>query len=117
MLEKLRQKEPLAVPKDGRLNLIHLDDIAAAILWLMQADSPDDLYLLSDQSPIYRYQFYNYLAELHGLESPQFIEPSSDDHRVRRSSDKIVDSTKFWSHSKLKPIHADFRSGLAASFS
>ncbi len=117
MLEKLRNKEPLAVSKDGRLNLIHLDDIAVAILWLMRAESPDDLYLLSDQSPIYRYQFYNYLAELHGLEPPQFIEPSADDHRVRRSSDKIVDSTKFWNHSKLNPIHADFRSGLAACFS
>jgi nucleoside-diphosphate-sugar epimerase len=112
LLEKLRNNEPLAVPSFGRLNLIHLDDIIAAIVWALQSPSTDSLYVLSDQAPVLRQEFYNYLAELHGLARPQFIEPADDDNRLRRSSDKIVDSSKFWRESGLTPIHANYRSGL-----
>ncbi|MFO0943467.1 MAG: NAD-dependent epimerase/dehydratase family protein [Pirellulales bacterium] len=115
LLEKLRSNEPLAVPSVGRLNLIHLDDIVAAIIWALRSPSAESLYVLSDRAPVLRQEFYSYLAKLHGLALPQFVEPAADDNRLKRSSDKIVDSTKFWKQSGLTPIHPDYTSGLAKS--
>lgn len=114
LLQKLKEGQPLAVPQEGSLNLIHVDDIVQAIEWLFNAEVFAPLYQLSDGHPVRREEFYRYLSKIHGLGEPQFVESSPQDSRARRSTDKLVDSSLFWSQSKLTPIHADYRSGLSA---
>lgn len=114
LLQKLKDGQPLAVPQEGSLNLIHVDDIVQAIDWLFSAQDTQPLYQLSDGHPVRREEFYRYLAKIHGLGEPEFVEASPQDSRARRSTDKLVDSSLFWNQSKLTPIHADYRSGLSA---
>jgi nucleoside-diphosphate-sugar epimerase len=110
----LKQGQPLAVVKDGMLNLIHLDDIVQAVLWAILADSTDPLYLVSDGQPIRREQFYNYLAELHHLPPPNFAEADPGSSRAARATDKLIDSQRFWKNSQLKPLHPSYREGLSS---
>lgn len=114
LLQKLKEGQPLAVPQEGSLNLIHVEDIVQAIQWLLDTEVFEPLYQLSDGHPVRREEFYRYLSMIHGLGEPQFVEASPQDSRARRSTDKLVDSSLFWSQSKLTPIHADYRSGLSA---
>lgn len=114
LLQKLKEGQPLAVPQEGSLNLIHIDDIIQAIGWLFNAELFEPLYQLSDGQPVRREEFYRYLSKIHGLSEPEFVEASPQESRARRSTDKLVDSSLFWNQSKLTPIHADYRSGLAA---
>lgn len=114
LLQKLKEGQPLAVPQEGSLNLIHVEDIVQAIEWLFNAEVFAPLYQLSDGHPVRREEFYRYLSEIHGLGEPEFVDASPQDSRARRSTDKLVDSSLFWSQSKLTPIHADYRSGLSA---
>jgi nucleoside-diphosphate-sugar epimerase len=114
LLQKLKEGQPLAVPREGSLNLIHVDDIVKAIEWLFKTNVFAPLYQLSDGHPVRREEFYRYLSKIHGLGEPEFVEASPQDSRARRSTDKLVDSSLFWSESMLTPIHADYRSGLSA---
>ncbi len=114
LVHSLRAGQPLAVPRSGFLNLIHVDDIARAIGWSMDAENPKPLYLLSDGQPVEREIFYRYLADLCGVSEPQFVEPD-DSSKSRRATDKRIDSTLFWQDSGLQPKYSDYRSGLRSA--
>lgn len=124
LLNQMSAGQPLAVARDGLLNLIHVDDIARAVMWLIEAQSPAPLYLLSDGHPVRREDFYLHLAKVAGLPQPQFIDPVlaasqpagvSSNARHRRSADKAVDPQLFWRESGLeRPIFLDYRQGLAS---
>lgn len=112
LIQALKTGQPLAVPRHGLLNLIHVADAAQAIAWLLNAKSPQRLYLLSDGQPVPRENFYRYLAACCGVAEPQFVEAEQNDSRSRRSTDKHVDSQLFWRDSGLQPLFPDYRAGL-----
>lgn len=112
MLSALQQGQPLAVAKDGTLNLIHLDDIVQAILWAMRTPDADALYVVADGQPASRKQFYSCLARLLCLPPPTFTNPDPHSSRAARASDKQVDPRRFWSHSQLKPVYPSYQEGL-----
>jgi nucleoside-diphosphate-sugar epimerase len=113
LLATLQQGQPLAVVKDGMLNLIHLDDIVQAIQWAMQSSEAEALYLVSDNKPVRRELFYDYLAKLQRLPAPQFVDPDPNSARAARATDKIINSSKFWKDSGLQPHMPSYREGLA----
>jgi len=115
LINNLKSGQPLSVPGQGLLNLIHVTDAARAIAWLLEAENPRPLYLLSDGQPTVRENFYRHLASLVGVAEPKFIPPNPSDTRLRRSTDKQVDSGLFWQESGLQPLYPDFRSGLATA--
>lgn len=112
MIHSLRSGQPLTVPRTGTLNLIHVTDAARAIGWLLEAEEPRPLYLLSDGQPVPREQFYRYLAQKCGVDEPTFGDPDGNDSRSRRATDKRVDSSLFWKDSGLQPLYRDYREGL-----
>ena len=71
---------PIASPADGYLNLIHVDDAASAVMaaWMLSSDRGHHTYLISDDSPVIRRQFYQQIADQCGAASPTFIQPSKD---------------------------------------
>lgn len=115
MAPRLQAGLPLAVPRNGFLNLIHVQDIARAILWALDARQPRPMYLLSDGHPVVREDFYRHLAELCGISDPKFVEPEADDPKVRRATNKKIDSSCFWNDSGLTPEFPDYRAGLRHS--
>ncbi len=68
----LRAGEPLAVNPNGWLNLIHIDDCAAAITAVAERGRAGRTYLLSDGNPVLRRDFYSQLAELVGAPLPSY---------------------------------------------
>ena len=65
-IESLRQGTPLAGLAEAWLNLIHVDDAAAAVIAAAEHISPEPLYLVSDDRPITRGEYYGELARLTG---------------------------------------------------
>jgi nucleoside-diphosphate-sugar epimerase len=108
--------EPLAVPTAGYLNLIHVDDAAAAVLAAaaVEADLPRT-YLISDGHPAQRGEYYAELARLLGAAAPRFVEPPAGDPRAARAAaDKRIDNSRMRAELRVSLAYPSYREGLAA---
>jgi nucleoside-diphosphate-sugar epimerase len=90
-LDKLRTGEPVPVPRDGWLNLIHVDDAARIVVaadnWLAArkaADGPH-LFCVSDGAPVKRNDYYRTAAQLLGAPTPTFTAPPPDSPAAARA--------------------------------
>ncbi|HYO25187.1 MAG TPA: NAD-dependent epimerase/dehydratase family protein [Lacipirellulaceae bacterium] len=91
-LDKLRTGEPLPVPHDGWLNLIHVDDAARVVVaaeqWLaaqQRADGPH-LFCVSDGAPVSRAEYYREAARLVGAPPPRFVDPPAGSPAAARAA-------------------------------
>lgn len=73
-IELLRAGEPLRLNPDGRLNLIHVDDAVTAILASDERAVSGATYLVADDRPNTRRQFYSQVAALVGAPAPTFLD-------------------------------------------
>jgi nucleoside-diphosphate-sugar epimerase len=120
-LDKLRAGESLAVPSEGWLNLIHVDDAAAIVVALDQwaAANPittgPEILCVSDSQPVVRGDHYRNIAKLIGVSDPRFVEPDTNTPAAQRAlSDKRISNRKLMSTIRIKLRYPDSRSGLAA---
>lgn len=68
----LRAGEPIAGRGDAWLNLIHVDDGVRVIQACEVSGKPGQTYLVSDDAPMMRSEYYGKLAELTGSPTPTF---------------------------------------------
>jgi nucleoside-diphosphate-sugar epimerase len=114
--EALLRGEPIAGDPGKYLNLIHIDDAAAAAVVALDRGSPGGLYLASDDRPAPRSEFYALAAESLGAPAPRF-EP----HRPgspgagRDESNKRVSNRRIRAELGLRLIHPDITSGVPAA--
>ncbi|TWU21932.1 SDR family oxidoreductase [Bythopirellula polymerisocia] len=120
-LDKLRAGEPLAVPSEGWLNLIHVDDAAEVVLaacrWAesCKLNSGPEVFCVSDGSPVVRGDYYREVARLIGSAEPRFVSPSTDSPAALRArSDKRISNRKMMEILSIKLQHSKYREGLAA---
>jgi nucleoside-diphosphate-sugar epimerase len=85
-IESVRNGEPIAADPDGFLNLIHVDDGALILSRLAQRDTVHATYLVTDDRPVRRREYYGLLARLVGAREPVFAFAAND--RVGRSLNK-----------------------------
>ncbi len=81
---------PIASPQAGYLNLIHVDDAAAAVIsaW---SNAKERLYLASDDRPVVRGDFYREIAKQFAAPDPVFVEPAADASvKMRSNSNKRI---------------------------
>ena len=71
-VESLRVGEPLSGRGEAWLNLIHVDDAVRAVRACEELGQPGRTYLVSDDLPIRRAEYYGLLAELSGAPPPRF---------------------------------------------
>ena len=115
---------PIASPEMGYLNLIHVRDAARAVLaaWQKMADPPQyvsigmqsRLYVVADNAPVVRGDFYREIARQCGAPPPRFVAPAADAPvRMRSESNKRVWNRKL--RRELLPglDFPDYRCGLA----
>ncbi len=105
---------PIASPPDGFLNLIHVDDAADAVLasW---SRSRYGLYVVSDDEPTARGDFYREIARRCRAPSPQFIEPGDDaPDRMRSDSHKRVWNRRMKRDLITRLQYPTYREGLAS---
>lgn len=95
----VRAGRPIASPPDGYLNLIHVDDAAAAAMaamsWSEQGKSSttdrERLYVVSDDQPVIRRHFYEEIARQTRSAAPTFVKPAENSPvQYRSESDKRI---------------------------
>lgn len=75
--QSIENGEPLIGDPDKWLNLIHVDDGAAAVLAAEARGEIGSIYNVSDDRPVRRRDFYQGMAQLLGAPEPHFVPPSS----------------------------------------
>jgi nucleoside-diphosphate-sugar epimerase len=114
LLAKLRTGEAIPVA-EGVLNLIHVTDIAQAILRLLEHPAPSQLYVLSDGQPVDRLTFYSDAAKIFQTSAPKFTEPDPDTSRAARSqSCKRVNPSRILHDLQLRLTYPNHWAGLTA---
>jgi len=73
--QAVRAGQPLACDPERWLNLIHVEDGAAAVLAAAGRGLPGAVYNVSDGHPVRRHDFYTHLAGLLGAPPPRFVLP------------------------------------------
>jgi nucleoside-diphosphate-sugar epimerase len=120
-IDKLRAGEPLAIPSEGWLNLIHVDDAATIVVALDQwaaehtiTDGPE-VFCVSDGQPMIRGDYYREVARLVGASQPKFIAPHPDTPAVLRArADKRISTRKLVDTIRPTFLFPDYRAGLKA---
>ena len=100
--------EPIASDATAFLNLVHLDDAAAAIVAASTAESPAPLYLVADDRPLRRDAYYEELARALNAPPPRFTAGGDREPNRRISNRKIKDELGF------EPTYPDVTLGLRA---
>jgi nucleoside-diphosphate-sugar epimerase len=111
--EALRSGEPIIGDPDKLLNLIHVDDAAAAVLAAEERGRPGRVYNVSDDAPIERREFYRYLAQLLRTAEPTFAQEPQPFSRRARANRRIV-NTRMHDELALKLSYLTYREGLRA---
>jgi nucleoside-diphosphate-sugar epimerase len=80
--------EPIAADPEGWLNLIHVEDGAAAVVAADERARPGATYNVADGGPVRRRDFYSRLAELLSAPPPRFVAAPVADRVNRRVSNR-----------------------------
>lgn len=114
-LAKLRAGDPIAAPREGWLNLIHVDDAATAVLAAASADQPPPVVCVSDGTPPQREDYYTEVARLLGANPPRFTEPDPGSPRAARAAaDKRIANRLMLERLGIALRYPSYREGLAA---
>ncbi len=83
-IEAVRSREPILANPEGFLNLIHVDDGARVVTELAERGQPGATYLVTDNQPIRRREYYTRLAELVGAAPPIFQTDAAAANRLNK---------------------------------
>jgi len=104
---------PIASREDGFLNLIHVEDAAAAAIQSWVAPS-HPLYLISDDHPVRRGDCYREIAAQTGSPEPTFVAPADGSSKSARSdSNKRVRNVRMKAELLRELRYPTYREGLA----
>jgi nucleoside-diphosphate-sugar epimerase len=108
--------EPIPGSADHLLNLVHVDDAAAAILAALERGEGGRVYLVCDDRPVSRREYYGLMAELLGMGPPSFVapEPGSPD-ALRDQSQKRVSNRRMKLELKVSLAYPDVTTGMRAA--
>jgi nucleoside-diphosphate-sugar epimerase len=112
----IERGEPIPGDPSKVFNLIHVEDAATAALRALSAGSADPVYLVSDDRPVTRLEYYSLLATLLNAQAPVFAPPragSLDDGRDATS--KRVVNHRMKAGLGVTLIYPDITTGLPAS--
>jgi nucleoside-diphosphate-sugar epimerase len=112
----LERGEPIPGDPYKFLNLIHIDDAARAGSAALSAAQPDPLYLVCDDRPVTRAEYYSQMATLLGTPEPRFEPPRPETpESARDATNKRINNHRIKSGLHLTLIHPDLKTGLSAS--
>jgi nucleoside-diphosphate-sugar epimerase len=83
-IESVRKQEPIRANPDGFLNLIHVEDGARIVAAISERGRLDATYLVTDNRPVRRREYYTLLAQLVGAPAPIFQADAADASRLNK---------------------------------
>jgi len=108
--EKLANREPMRGNPNGYLNLIHVEDAVQAVLKCEASpDAINELFLISDDRPMLRREYYTTLAKQFGTPEPVFVEYNGDNLGKKCINQKAKNLLGF------DPRYSSIAEGLPAS--
>lgn len=117
-LDKLRCGEPIPAPPQGYLNLIHVDDAAAAVVAADCCELPGNgphVFCVTDGHAVPRREYYDEVARLLGTPPPRFVDPDPASPRAARAaSNRRVRNERMLAKLQVPLTYPDYRGGLAA---
>jgi nucleoside-diphosphate-sugar epimerase len=108
--QSLLKGELIPADPDGWLNLIHIQDGAAAVVAAGERARPAATYNVADGHPVRRRDFYARLAESLGAPPPRFAPPAQGDATNRR-----VNNRKMHTELGVALRYPSYEEGLRAS--
>jgi nucleoside-diphosphate-sugar epimerase len=115
-LAAVEKGEPLAGDPNKWLNLIHVDDGARAIVAAADRADAGGTYLIADDRPVRRREYYSILSELLQAPAPQF-KPLEEGNspRLRDRANRRISNHKMREQLGMDLAYPDFVTGLRAS--
>ena len=113
--QQITNGEPIAVPSHGMLNLIHVDDAAEIVLAVEQQAPAPRTYLVTDNEPVLRRDYYREVTRLFDLPEPKFVDPPCDaPAAIRATSDKRICNRRLVTELDVALRYPTYREGLAS---
>jgi nucleoside-diphosphate-sugar epimerase len=114
----IEQGEPIPGDPDKLLNLVHIDDAARAVVAVLAVAAPDPVYLVSDDRPVTRREYYSLVAKLLGSPTPRFVPSEAGGASAGRdATSKRVANHRMKARLGLELIYPDITTGLPAALS
>jgi nucleoside-diphosphate-sugar epimerase len=109
--KELLSGEPIPAPGDGYVNLIHIDDAAAAVIAAAERAAAPRTYIVSDGHPVPRRQYLQELAKILGAPPPRFADVSAS-ATTRGAASKRVSNRRLLEELDLQLAFPTFEAGL-----
>jgi nucleoside-diphosphate-sugar epimerase len=108
----LGRGDPITGNPDRFLNLVHIDDAARAAAAALVTEVPDPLFLVTDDRPVERREYYSLAARLLNATPPRFEPPSLDD---RDTTNRRIANRKMREVLGVRLAYPDIITGLPAA--
>jgi len=114
----LERGEPIPGDPDKFLNLIHIDDAARAAVAALATGGANPIYVIADDRPVTRREYYSRVATLVGAPEPRFESPQPGaPEAARDETSKRVANRRMKTELVLGLIYPDITTGLPAALS
>lgn len=114
--EGLLQGQPIAGDPEKYLNLIHIGDAALASIAALDRGENGSLYLVTDDRPAPRREFYALAAQALNAPAPQFEPPEPGSAKAgREDSNKRVSNARMHADLGVKLTYPDIITGVPAA--
>jgi nucleoside-diphosphate-sugar epimerase len=112
----IERGEPIPGDPCKMFNLIQIEDAAAAAALALSVASPDPVYLVSDDRPVTRLEYYSLLATLLNAPAPTFAPPGAGSlHDGRDATSKRVANHRMKAGLGVALMYPNITTGLPAS--
>ena len=112
----LERGEPIPGDPDKFLNLIHIDDAAGAAVAALTVSEADPIYVIADDRPITRREYYSRIATLLGVAEPRFELPRPGSLEASRDeSNKRIANHRMKAQLIAELCYPDISTGLPAA--
>src|SRR5260370_28551848 len=113
--QAIEKGEPIRADPERWLNLIHVDDGAAAVLAAEQFAQAGSTINVCDGQPVRRRDFFNLLAHLLGAPAPRFLPPHPALPPRHEKAHRRIDNRELLEELSLDLRYPTWREGLADS--
>lgn len=114
--QAIKENTPIVGDAEKWLNLIHVEDGAAAVVAADERAAPGSLYNVSDGTPVRRRVFYTKMAEVLAAPPPRFVPPPVGAMPApHERADRRILGRRLRDELRLTMQYPSFESGLVAS--
>jgi nucleoside-diphosphate-sugar epimerase len=111
----LERGEPIPGDPQKFLNLIHIDDAARTASAALVTGHAERLYVVSDDRPVTRLEYYTQMAALMGMPRPRFEAPTpGSPEAARDATNKRIANRQMKSTLGVALVYPDITTGLRA---